>query len=92
MPKQNSKTAATRLSLDELAKCRDGLIARGIEEKDLQTVSQIIRFAVYLTILNCKQPKEPASQESTDFIAQLWSQTKTSKTSKNITLDKFTEQ
>jgi glutathionyl-hydroquinone reductase len=84
MKKKNSRTVATRLSLNELAKARDGLIARGIKEADIQTASQILRLSVYFTILGCNEPKAPPSQESTDFIRQLWNQTKITK---NITLD-----
>lgn len=86
MTKKNSKTVATRLSLSELAKCRDGLIVRGINENDLQTASQILRLAVYFTILNCENPKDPPTQESIDFIRQLWKQTKMTK---NINIDEL---
>ncbi len=88
MSKSNVRPVATRLSLSELAKCRDGLIAHGIAKEDLQTVSQILRLAAYLTILNCEDPKAPPSQESKAFIKQLWNQTKMTK---NITLDDLTD-
>jgi len=88
MNKQNIKPVATRLSLSEIAKARDGLIARGIKERDLQTVSNILRLSVYVTILNCENPKSPPSQESIDFIRQLWSQTKMTK---NISIDDIPE-
>lgn len=85
--KTNTKTVATRLSLNELAKTRDGLLARGIKEENLQTTSQILRLATYVAMLSCDNPKEPASKESTDFIKQLWSQTKMTK---NLSIDELT--
>ena len=88
MTKANTKTVATRLSLSELAKARDGLIARGIDLKDLHNTSQILRLSIYFAILNCENPKSPPSQESKDFIRQLWNQTKMTK---NITFDEITE-
>lgn len=84
MTRKNSKTVATRLSLTELAKARDGLIIKGIEEKDLQTNSQILRLCVYFMILNCENPKGEPSQGSKDFVKQLWNQTKMTK---NISFD-----
>lgn len=88
MNKTNSRTVSTRLKLVELAKARDGLLARGIEKNNLQTTSQILRLAIYFAILNCEDPKSAPSQESIDFVKQLWNQ---SKMTKKITLDEFTE-
>lgn len=88
MSKKNARTVATRLSLHELAKARDGLLARGIKEKDLQTTSQILRLAVYFAILNCNNPKDPPTSKSEDFVRQLWKQTKITK---NLTIDELSD-
>lgn len=74
-----SKVVSTRLTLEELAKTRDGLIARGITPDKITSVSQILRTAVFLTILNCHDPKSPASEESVSLISQAWSKTKLTK-------------
>ena len=79
MSKKGTRPVTTRLSLKELAKARDGLIARGIKEKDLKTASQILRLSAYVAILNCEDPRGEPSQESVNFIKQLWNQTKITK-------------
>lgn len=87
MNKTNSRTVSTRLKFSELAKARDGLIAKGVDAKNLQTTSQILKIAIYFAILNCQEPKAPPSEESAAFIKQLWNQ---SKASKDINLDELT--
>ncbi len=74
MTKSNQRVVATRLSLDELAKARDGLILKGINKRDLSTQSQILRLAIYFMILECPDPKSLPTQESINCIQQLWSQ------------------
>lgn len=89
MTKQNTRTTATRLSLSELAKARDGLLKKGISEQDLSTTSQILRLCVYFMILECDEPKADPTEESMDFIRQLWNQTKMTK---NISVEDIINQ
>lgn len=74
MTKKNTRTVGVKLKLSELAKARDGLIARGVNGQNLQSGSQILRTALLYAVLNCKNPKGPASEESTRLIKQLWKQ------------------
>lgn len=72
-----SKVVATRLSIEEIAKLRDGLIQRGVNPKDLLTLSQILRLSVFTTIMdNCTNPTIGPTEESLDAINQLISKEK----------------
>jgi len=71
-----TRVVSTRMTIDDLAKARDGLLAKGIDPAEL-TTSQIIKLTFYYGIIYiCQDPKSPPSQESTDFVRQKFSQTK----------------
>jgi len=75
MPK--NFVVSARMSIADLAKARDGLIAKGIKSEEL-TISQIIKLTFYYGIMTiCTNPKEVASVESTNVITQKFSQSKT---------------
>jgi len=72
-----SKVVSTRMTIDDLAKARDGLLAKGIAPSDLTTTSQIIKLTFYYGIIYlCQDPKSPPSQEAIDFVRQKFSQPK----------------
>ena len=72
-----SKVVATRLSIEEIAKLRDGLIQRGVNPKDLSTLSQILRLSVFTTIMdNCINPSIEPTEESIEAIKSLISKEK----------------
>lgn len=62
--KEKTKAVATRLTDTQLAKARDGLIIKGIDEKDLVTRSQILRLSVFLAITACDNPETLPTEES----------------------------
>jgi len=75
MPK--NFVVSARMSVEDLAKARDGLIAKGIQPAEL-TISQIIKLTFYYGIINiCQNSKEAASIESTNLITQKLNKTKT---------------
>jgi len=75
MPK--NFVVSARMSIADLAKARDGLIAKGIQPAEL-TISQIIKLTFYYGIMAiCTNPKEAASVESTNVIIQKFNQGKT---------------
>jgi len=74
MPK--NFVVSARMSISDLAKARDGLIAKGIQPEEL-TISQIIKLTFYYGIMAiCTNPKEAASVESINLIQQKFSQNK----------------
>ena len=63
-----ARVVSTRMTIDDLAKARDGLLAKGIDQSDLTTTSQLIKLTFYYGIIYlCQDPKSPPSQESTEF-------------------------
>lgn len=69
------KVVSTRMDPHELAKARDGLLAKGLNPRDLDNVSQILRLTFYYGLLAlCDEPKSPATSESTIFIHQRMNQ------------------
>lgn len=84
MKNPNTRTVSTRINLEEFAKARDGLIAKGVPEEKLMSNSTIMRTALLMCCVLNNDPKSPASQESIAIISQLW---KTTKHAKNIDLD-----
>ncbi len=63
------KVISARMDLNELAKARDGLLAKGIEEAQLDNISQILRLTFYYGLLAlCDDPKAPATRESMTFV------------------------
>lgn len=66
--KEKTKAVATRLTDTQLAKARDGLIAKGIQPDDLLTRSQILRLAVFLAITACDNPEAKPSDKSLTII------------------------
>lgn len=73
------KVVSTRMDPEELAKARDGLLAKGLNPRDLDNVSQILRLTFYYGLLAlCDDPKSPATPESMVFINQLIKQKKSS--------------
>ena len=72
-----SKVVATRLSIEEIAKLRDGLIQRGVNPSDLSSLSHILRLSVFTTIMdNCVSPSASPTEESLEAIKQLISKEK----------------
>ena len=68
---------STRMNIEDLAKGRDGLLAKGLDPADITTMSQLIKLTFYYGIIYlCQDPKTPPSQASTEFIGQKFSQTK----------------
>lgn len=84
MKNPNTRTVSTRINLDEFAKARDGLIAKGVPAHKLTSNSAILRTAILMCCILNDDPKSPASQESTSIIEQLW---QTTKRAKNINID-----
>lgn len=75
-----TRVVSTRMTVEDLAKARDGLIDKGIEASELTTVSQIIKLTFYYGIIYlCDEPKSIPSQDSIDFVRQKFSQTKVTK-------------
>lgn len=73
------KVVSTRMDPAELAKARDGLIAKGLDANQIDNISQILRLTFYYGLLAlCDDPKLPATPESTVFINQLIGQKKSS--------------
>lgn len=71
------KVVSTRMEAEELAKARDGLIAKGIDINQISNISQILRLTFYYGLLTlCEDPKSPASHESLIFITQKMNQKK----------------
>ena len=62
---------ATRLTLTQLAKARDGLILKGIAPQALMTKSSILRLSVFLAITMIPDPKELPSAESLSIVEQI---------------------
>jgi len=72
------KVISTRMSPNELAKARDGLLSKGIDPIQLDNVSQILRLTFYYGLMTiCKDPKSSPSKESMTFINQRIGQSKT---------------
>ena len=72
-----ARVVSTRMTIDDLAKARDGLLAKGIKPSDLTTTSQLIKLTFYYGIISLwNDPKSPPSQESTDFVRHKFSKTK----------------
>jgi hypothetical protein len=75
-----TKVVSTRMTIQDLAKARDGLISKGISASELVTTSQIIKLTFYYGIIYlCQAPKEPASQDSINLIGQKFNQTNATK-------------
>ena len=69
MPKTH--VVSLRLTVNDLAKARDGLLARGYKPIEVSTTGQILKLTFFYGIIElCTEPGEPASQESTKLIEQ----------------------
>ena len=69
--KDIKKVVSTRLSINEIAKARDGLICAGITPDQCASISQILRLTFYYGISFLSEfPDEPSSQESISLIKQ----------------------
>lgn len=64
-----TKPTAVRLTTDQLAKARDGLINCGIGSKHLTTKSSVLRLAIFLAITKTKNPNSPPSEESLSILS-----------------------
>ncbi len=72
------KVISTRMDSNELAKARDGLMDKGLDPAQFNTVSQILRLTFYYGLMAiCNDPKAPPSAEATAFINQRIGQNKT---------------
>ena len=89
MKNEKARTISTRVSLEDFAKARDGLIKRGVQPERLMTNSAILKTAVLMCCVLNDDPKSPSTQESTDIISQLWQITKRAK---NINLEDLYKQ
>lgn len=66
-----TKPIAVRMSIEDLAKARDGLINKGIPKEKLRTFSAIVKQTFYYGILvTCEDPKAPPSADSLLTIKQ----------------------
>ena len=75
-----SRVVSVRMTAEDLAKARDGLIAKGIPASELTTISQVIKLTFYYGIIYlCDDPKEIPTEESINFIRQKFSQTRVTK-------------
>ena len=75
-----SRVVSVRMTVEDLAKARDGLIAKGISAAELTTISQVIKLTFYYGIIYlCDDPKEVPTEESINFIRQKFSQTRVTK-------------
>lgn len=84
MKDEKTRTVSTRISLDDFAKARDGLINKGVPPEKLASNSAILRTAILMCCVLNDDPKSPATQESIAIVEQLW---KITKRAKNIDLD-----
>lgn len=63
------KVVSLRIDQTELAKARDGLIAKNIDADQIDTVSQILRLTFYYGLLTlCDEPKSPPTEASLAFV------------------------
>ena len=79
MKNERVRTVSTRISLNDFAKARDGLINRGVPKHKLFTNSAILKTAILMCCVLDNDPKSPATKESTETIEQLWQLTKRAK-------------
>ena len=78
MPK--TKVVSVRLTIEELAKARDGLLEKNIDPMEINNLSQIVRLAFYYGLIYlCTDPKEEPTKESLHFINQKFNKTKATK-------------
>lgn len=84
MSKEKTKTVATRVTLEEFSKARESLISQGVKEEQLTSNSRILKTCLLMCIMLHETPKEQSSEESRDFIKQLWKETRRDK---NMHLD-----
>lgn len=73
--KKVTKPITARMNIEEFAKLRDCLIAKGISPDKLMTNSNIAKIAMLLIIVDSPEPTSPASKESLDIISQIWQAT-----------------
>ena len=59
-----TKPVSVRLTSEQLAKARDGLILKGVSPEELLTNSSILRLSVYLAITMNSDTKALPSEES----------------------------
>ena len=59
---------STRVTVEELAKARDGLLLKGLQPAQIQTKSQILRLSLYNSILECPDPSGLPSEESLNIL------------------------
>lgn len=84
-----TKVVSFRISIEDLAKGLDTILAKGIPISEVTTISQIIKICFYYGIIAYnKDTKLPPSEESINFIKQKFDQTKTSK---GITMSELEE-
>ena len=59
-----TKPVSVRLTSEQLAKARDGLIVKGIAPEEMVTRSQILRLSVLLAITMNPNPTDLPSEKS----------------------------
>jgi hypothetical protein len=75
-----STVVSFRTTQEELAKALDGLLNKGTDPSQLNTISQIVRTTFYYGILSlCENVTEKASIEARQKINQLITQNKKNK-------------
>lgn len=68
-----TKVISIRLDPKNIAKARDGLLIKGIDEDQMDSPGKIVKLAFYYGLLTlCEQPKAPPTQDSLDFIDNLF--------------------
>lgn len=84
-----TKVISLRISIEDLAKGLDTILAKDIPISEITTISQIIKICFYYGIIAYNNnTKSPPSEESLNFIKQKFDQTKTAK---NITISELEE-
>ena len=82
-----TKVVSLRISIEDLAKGLDTVLAKGIPTSEITTISQIIKICFYYGIIAYNNnTKSPPSEEALNFIRQKFDQPKLSK---NITISEL---
>ena len=75
-----TKVVSLRISIEDLAKGLDTVLAKDIPISEITTISQIIKICFYYGIIAYNNnTKSPSSEEALNFIKQKFDQTKLSK-------------
>ena len=83
------KVISTRMDPADLAKARDGLLAKGFKPTDISSLSQLMRLTFYYGLMAISDnPKAPASEKSMTYIKHKLDQKSTGNTTLNALIKK----